>query len=100
MFIAGCEDGLLPLRFGPSDDEDAAEDLAEERRLFFVGMTRARNRLLLTCARRRLWRGKVRSLEPSPFLRDVEERLLDRKRHEPAGKPKSPYKQLTLFDGG
>ena len=49
VFLAGCERGLLPLRLaGP-----VADDAAEERRLLFVGMTRARDRLLLTCAARR-----------------------------------------------
>ena len=50
VFLAGCERGLLPLRLsGPL----TAADAAEERRLLFVGMTRARDRLLLTCAARR-----------------------------------------------
>ena len=44
VFLVGCEDGLLPLRWGPADDAD----VAEERRLFFVGLTRARDRLYLT----------------------------------------------------
>ena len=57
VFIAGCEDGFLPLRFG--SDEDAV-NLAEERRLFFVGMTRARARLFLARAKKRLWRGQLR----------------------------------------
>ena len=43
VFVAGCEDGLLPLRL-------PGTDLAEERRLLFVGMTRARARLVLTYA--------------------------------------------------
>ncbi|HEY2284697.1 MAG TPA: UvrD-helicase domain-containing protein, partial [Streptosporangiaceae bacterium] len=56
VFLAGCERGLLPLRLpgsGPVTDEDAAE----ERRLFFVGLTRARERLLLSCAARRTRNG-------------------------------------------
>jgi hypothetical protein len=36
-------------------------------------------------------------MEPSPFLRDVEERLLDRHEHRAEAKPASPYRQLTLF---
>jgi DNA helicase-2/ATP-dependent DNA helicase PcrA len=57
VFITGCEDILLPLRFGPDDDP---HHIQEERRLFFVGMTRARKRLFLSHARRRLWRGQIR----------------------------------------
>ncbi len=73
VFLAGCEDGLLPLRFG-----DEEPDLAEERRLFFVGMTRARERLFLTRARERTRHGRAAPAAPSPFLREIEERLLAR----------------------
>jgi DNA helicase II / ATP-dependent DNA helicase PcrA len=87
VFLTGCEDGLLPLRFGPPP---SPEELAEERRLFFVGMTRARSHLLLSHARRRAWRGTVREATPSPFLADLEAALLDhaqtsaRRRPQPA----------------
>ena len=57
VFIVGLEDGILPLRFGPGDDT-----LAEERRLFYVGMTRAEDRLILTRAQQRKWRGRVQAL--------------------------------------
>ena len=57
VFLAGCEDGLLPLRFGP---QPSPEEVAEERRLFFVGMTRARSHSFLSHARRRAWRGGPR----------------------------------------
>jgi superfamily I DNA/RNA helicase len=77
VFLAGCEDGLLPLRFGP---QPSPEELAEERRLFFVGMTRARSHLFLSHARKRAWRGSVREAEPSPFLADLEAALLDHAR--------------------
>jgi DNA helicase-2/ATP-dependent DNA helicase PcrA len=73
VFLAGCEDGLLPLRFGP---RPTPAETAEERRLFFVGMTRARSHLFLSHARRRAWRGSVREAEPSPFLADLEAALL------------------------
>jgi DNA helicase-2/ATP-dependent DNA helicase PcrA len=90
VFVAGCEDGIVPLRFG--DDCD----VAEERRLFFVGMTRARRRLVLSHARRRLWQGQMRDCTPSPFLRDIEQRLLERSqtREQPARRVKT---QLDLF---
>jgi DNA helicase II / ATP-dependent DNA helicase PcrA len=87
VFLAGCEDGLLPLRFGPPL---SPEETAEERRLFFVGMTRARSHLFLSHARKRAWRGQVREAEPSPFLADLEAALLDharataRRRPQPA----------------
>ena len=53
VFLAGCERGLLPLRLPGAGPADAAE----ERRLLFVGMTRARERLLLTAAARRTRHG-------------------------------------------
>jgi DNA helicase II / ATP-dependent DNA helicase PcrA len=87
VFLVGCEDGLLPLRFGP---RPSPEETAEERRLFFVGMTRARSHLFLSHARKRAWRGSVREAEPSPFLADLEAALLDhasspaRRRPQPA----------------
>ena len=52
VFLAGCERGLLPLWL-PGAAPDTRPDPAEERRLLFVGMTRARTHLLLSCAARR-----------------------------------------------
>jgi len=93
VFIVGCEDGLLPHRFGFEDADEA--DVAEERRLFFVGLTRARERLVLSHARRRHWRGELRDRVPSPFLRDIRETLLDRQRD---AAPAGPHaRQLDLF---
>ena len=76
VFITGLEDGLLPLHW--SEPDEAA--LAEERRLFYVGMTRAKDRLFLSRASQRLWRGRVQVLPPSPFLRDIEAELLKHQR--------------------
>jgi len=65
VFLAGCERGLLPLRLaGPL----TADDVAEERRLLFVGMTRARERLLLSAAARRSRHGAEEAAGRSPFL--------------------------------
>src|ERR1019366_9344201 len=52
VFLAGCEKGLLPLRL-PGSAETNEGDVAEERRLLFVALTRARAKLLLSCAARR-----------------------------------------------
>jgi DNA helicase-2/ATP-dependent DNA helicase PcrA len=93
VFVAGLEDGILPLRWGNSA---SAENLAEERRLFFVAMTRAEDRLFLTRAQRRLWRGELRNLPPSPYLRDIQEELLRHSRFE-AARSKAPAPQLELF---
>jgi len=92
VFIVGLEDGLLPLHWGEPDD--AA--MAEERRLFYVGMTRAKDRLILSRARQRHWRGRTHMLEPSPFLRDIETELV---KHQPmqGGRGKREDRQLKLF---
>ena len=93
VFIVGCEDGLVPLRFGAIDE--AA--LAEERRLLFVGMTRAREHLVLTHARRRFWRGQVRPAEPSPMLEDIRRELLAWHQHRAERKRGPVDRQQTLF---
>jgi DNA helicase-2/ATP-dependent DNA helicase PcrA len=92
VFLVGCEDGLLPHRFGFDDQET---DLAEERRLFFVGLTRARERLFLSHARRRHGQGELRDRRPSPFLGDIREALLERQREDPPAGPRA--RQLELF---
>jgi superfamily I DNA/RNA helicase len=62
VFIAGCEDQLLPCTlFGDRDE-------AEERRLFYVGMTRAMSRLILSHAARRTLNGRPLDMKPSPFM--------------------------------
>jgi DNA helicase-2/ATP-dependent DNA helicase PcrA len=92
VFIVGLEDGLLPLHW--SGPDEAA--LAEERRLFYVGMTRAKDRLVLSRAEQRHWRGRLQRLDPSPFLRDIEAELTRHQRMEPVRK-KVPDRQLKLF---
>ena len=69
---------------------------AEERRLFYVGMTRAKDRLILSRARQRHWRGCPHMLEPSPFLRDIENELV---KHQPmqGARAKREDRQLKLF---
>ena len=96
VFIVGCEEGLLPLLFG-EDDEDENE-IEEERRLFFVGITRARSRLFLSHARKRSWRGKLRERRPSRFLADLQEELLERRKIEAPRRPaeRGP-RQLSLL---
>ena len=98
VFVVGCEDGLLPLQQGGMES-----DVEEERRLFYVAMTRARERLYLVRSGKRMLFGEVRSTRPSPFLTDIEEQLKQYDRpHGPDGrrrrkaKPK-PSNQLGLF---
>jgi ATP-dependent DNA helicase UvrD/PcrA len=92
VFIIGLEDGLLPLHWG--DPSEA--NLAEERRLFYVGMTRAKDRLILSRALKRHRRGRVRTPEASPFLAAIERELL---KHQEVRLPrrKAEDRQLTLL---
>jgi len=66
VYVVGCEDGLLPLRLPGRRPE--AREVDEERRLLFVGMTRARRHLVLTHAVERSVHGTVGRPSPSPFL--------------------------------
>ena len=67
VFLAGCERRLLPLRL-PGSGPLTPEDAAEERRLLFVGMTRARERLLLSYAARRTRHASEETTGRSSFL--------------------------------
>ena len=102
VFVTGCEDGLIP--FSPPEKKGVApllqpHDVAEERRLFYVAMTRAMSILFFTHAARRQVYGKTINTSTSPFLRDIEERLKayrkNRQRKKAVEKKKS--RQMELF---
>jgi DNA helicase-2/ATP-dependent DNA helicase PcrA len=70
VFIIGCEEALLPMQLpGLSSSVD------EERRLFYVGMTRAKEQLYLLRAKHRPLFGRALDNQPSRFLSDIEEQL-------------------------
>ena len=77
VFMVGCEQGLLPFvrteesANGWSVVGAPVEGLEEERRLCFVGMTRAMNELTMCCARQRMLRGQTTSQTPSQFLYEI-----------------------------
>ncbi|MEO5347848.1 MAG: UvrD-helicase domain-containing protein [Magnetococcus sp. YQC-9] len=97
VFVIGCEDGMLPWRF--SDDEPLApEAIDEERRLLFVAMTRARETLFVSWAKKRLWRGALRTSSASPFLTALRAEWIE-KRKAGASTPRKTNplgRQLTL----
>jgi DNA helicase-2/ATP-dependent DNA helicase PcrA len=94
VFIPGVDQDLLPL----TRKGQGAEALEEERRLFYVAMTRARDLLILTTARRRFLFGEVREAQASPFIRDIPADLLEEITPGPDRKRKGPKeKQLPLF---
>ena len=74
VIIAGMEEGLFP-HSRSSEDE---EEIEEERRLCYVGMTRAESRLVLTSAARRRVFGEYQSTEPSRFLDEIPAELVDK----------------------
>jgi DNA helicase-2/ATP-dependent DNA helicase PcrA len=90
VIMTGCEDGLLPLRLpglSPGDFEG-------ERRLFYVGMTRAKKRLVLLSARRRTLFGRTMENEKCPFLEGLPKGVF----LESGGPPwKRRAKQMVLF---
>jgi DNA helicase-2/ATP-dependent DNA helicase PcrA len=67
VFIVGLEEGILPY----FKVTETPEDLSEERRLFYVGMTRAKDLLFLTSARQRRLYSKLQQQEPSRFIKDI-----------------------------
>lgn len=91
VFLIGCEEGLLPHArtidtkatdartsvVGRTEDGDVASDIEEERRLFYVGITRAKERLTISRARVRALRGKPVQRTPCRFLSDIPEEKVD-----------------------
>lgn len=67
VFLAGMEDGILP----HSNSREETDDIEEERRLCYVGMTRAREQLYCLHAHERRLHGKFREQSPSPFLDEI-----------------------------
>ena len=72
VFITGLEDGLLP--YWKSKNKE--EEYEEERRLFYVGLTRASQEVYLTYAKRRLLFGEFSLSKPSPFLQEIPSHLI------------------------
>jgi uncharacterized protein (TIGR00375 family) len=71
VFIVGCEQDFIPYK----RPDHSVSDVAEERRLFYVAMTRAREQLYLTAAKKRRIYGKLENRRLSSFVADIEDRL-------------------------
>ena len=77
VFLAGLEEGIFP--HGRSIGESSSwQDLEEERRLMYVGVTRAKKKLYITYAKRRQMWGRTEYFQPSRFLAEIPESLTDR----------------------
>ncbi len=95
VFIVGCEEGLAPLML-----PGAKCDINEERRLLYVGMTRAGQNLVLTRAQKRILFGKETQNQQSRFLDDIQEALKENIRREPKKSKESgrqSTEQIDLF---
>ena len=75
VYLAGMEDGLFPSYMTITGDDP--EELEEERRLCYVGITRAEQQLTLTCARKRMVRGETQYNRISRFVSEIPPELLD-----------------------
>ncbi len=75
VYLAGLEDGLFPSYMSISSTD--SDDLEEERRLAYVGITRAMDELTLTCARMRMVRGETQYNQVSRFVNEIPRELLD-----------------------
>lgn len=73
VFVAGMEEGLFPLE----RTESIPEEKEEERRLFYVGITRAKEKLFLSYAKRRNRFGEIKYQNPSLFLHEIDSKLVD-----------------------
>lgn len=91
VFIAGLDEEVLPHKRSMDD----VEEMAEERRLMYVGLTRAKDRVFLTRAFRRAMYGDFNVTNPSRFLADIPPSLL--KGHI-AKNSIAAYKQVTTWD--
>ena len=81
VYLAGMEDGLFPGMMAVSSDDRT--DMEEERRLCYVGITRAKKELVITAARKRMTHGETRYCKPSRFVEEIPAELLKEERLEP-----------------
>lgn len=92
VFIVGLENDILPLYRAKEPQE-----IEEERRLLYVGMTRAKERLFLSHALKRKWLRTYKNLQISPFLEKIKDDLLKLSKFEKVYEEKDNSEQLSLF---
>lgn len=96
VYLAGMEDGLFPSYMSITSDS-SSEDLEEERRLAYVGITRAKEELTITCARQRMIRGETQYNRVSRFVREIPSELLDSELRKPASARESSFGKESSF---
>lgn len=102
VFMVGMEDGMFPSYMSISSEDPA--DLEEERRLCYVGITRAKETLILTSARQRMVRGEIHYNRVSRFIEDIPKEVLaenetanvqpKEKKERPETKAHAAYRQM------
>ena len=95
VFLVGCEEDILPY-FHDSDPAAKTREREEERRLFYVGMTRAKNRLFLSYAKKRFLFGKSCEAGPSSFLFEIAQELRQLQADLSYNRPRKPSQPTFL----
>ena len=93
VFLVGMEESVFPGEMSRFSDED----LEEERRLCYVGITRARKELYLSCSQTRMIFGMTRRNPPSRFLQEIPEELLEWEQSPYA--PRRPQGSVSGYSG-
>ena len=91
VFVVGLEEGIFPHR----NSMDSKSDLEEERRLMYVAITRAKNKLFITNARRRMIFGSESSSIPSRFINEIDSELID---YENKEEPKIVKHEKNVYE--
>ncbi len=96
VFLLGVEEGFLPHErvMNPASNDAGGGDLSEERRLCYVGITRAKDELVMTRAAQRMIHGQMRDRAPSRFLTDLPKELFETEDHTIVLSPEESKKRL------
>ncbi len=97
VFITGMEEGVFPCELDLGGKDDGPASVQEERRLFYVGMTRAEKRLILTSAATRQIFGSFSNRPVSPFVAEIPPALCEQRETRKLKKKKTAAKQMKLF---
>ena len=104
VFLTGMEDGLFPSYMSITSD-DSVEEIEEERRLAYVGITRAKDELAVTCVRQRMIRGETQYNKVSRFVKEIPVELMQgglqkmkyvERRETPIEKSKNAYRTAMV----
>ena len=90
LFLVGMEENIMPHSMSLND----SSELEEERRLCYVGITRAKERLFITNAKKRLLFGKINMNPPSRFINEIDSNLIEK---EESNKINQGFKQTNFY---